>query len=88
MPAPAEVSVGQGYVTPTTREAEDPSARKRRESKVWINDTEHVAVDDWAEVLVERWRHEEEEFQNACCHEDEGVFGMEFLFPFGSIWGW
>jgi len=34
--------------------AEDPNAHKWRESKVWINYTEHVSSDDWANAFNER----------------------------------
>ena len=34
--------------------AEDPNAHKWRESKAWINYTEHVGADDWANALSNR----------------------------------
>ena len=38
----------------TGMRAEDPHAHKWRESKVWINYTQHVGANDWANALTER----------------------------------
>ena len=35
-------------------QAEDPNAHELRESKAWINYTEHVGSDDWANALSDR----------------------------------
>jgi hypothetical protein len=72
--------------------AEDPNAQKWRESKVWINYTEHVSSDDWGNALNDRYSWEVEAIKDhlrkGTRRSEIGRSSNDVCCPRNAIWDW
>ena len=72
--------------------AEDPNAHKWRESKVWVDYTELVSSDDWANALPDRYEWEVEvikdQLRKGTSRSDICPGSTDVCCPWTAIWDW